>query len=379
MKLTFIDTIAFDYDLDYPLHHPLGAGNSAICYLAKELAKLGHEVTIFNGCKTPSDTHGVSIRNLEDISEPKHFLNTQDVTIVCNGAVATNLRKAGVDCPLVLWTQHAHDQPAVQPLRDPRERYAWQAVVYVSQWQKKHYEAVFGMPPDRAKVIPNGVSPAFETAPRFQPWYTSVRVGEAPTLVYTSTPFRGLQTLLSAFPIIRSAVPGTRLRVFSSMKVYQKRDEDDDFGCFYEMCRTTDGIDYIGSLGQQRLAFELSRCDALAYPSTFAEGLCVAMLEAMAVGAEIFTTNYGALPESTGNHAYMVDVTEGLARRYAQMVIEGLRRCESDPEAALERRAARIAYIQDKFIWSKIAKQWDEWLPILIRSSTVTEPQKIAS
>jgi glycosyltransferase involved in cell wall biosynthesis len=374
MKIAFIDAIAFDYDIDYPLHSPLGAGNSAICYLAKELAKHGHEVTVFNGCRVETEAHNVRVRNMSRLDEPKHFLNTQDVAIVCSGAVGANLRNAGVNVPLILWTQHAHDQPGIAGLRNPQERYAWTGIAYVSDWQKRHYEAFFGMPPDRAKIIPNGVSPAFEELELARPWYLA---GMSPVLFYTSTPFRGLQTLLSAFPAIRNAIPGTQLRVFSSMKVYQKRPEDDDFGCFYEMCRMMDGVEYIGSLGQQWLAAEVARCDALAYPSTFPEGLCVAMLEAMAVGAEIFTTTLGALPEATGGHAHMVDVTEGLTRRYAEMVIEGLRACERDPQAALLRRDRRLDYIRGNFLWHNIAAQWDEWLTKL--SSTATATRKLAS
>lgn len=374
MKLSFIDTIAFDYDIDYPLHSPLGAGNSAICYLAKELAKRGHEVTVFNGCRVETEAHGVRVCNIGGLDDPKHFLNTQDVAIICSGAVGTNLRNAGVNVPLVLWTQHAHDQPGIANLRNPQERYAWTGIAYVSDWQKKHYEAFFGMPPDRGVILRNGVSPAFEDVELTEPWYLS---RGAPILFYTSTPFRGLQTLLSSFPAIRAAIPGTQLRVFSSMKVYQKTPDDDDFGCLYELCRMMDGVEYVGSLGQQWLASEIARCDALAYPSTFPEGLCVAMLEAMAVGAEIFTTTLGALPEATGGHARMIDMTDGLARKFAEMVIEGLRECERDPQAALKRRDQRLEYIRNKFLWRDIAAQWDEWLTKL--SSTATATRKLAS
>ena len=376
MKISFIDTIKFDYDIDYPLNHPLGAGNSAICYLAKELAKLGNDVTVFNSCSVPSVAHGVSVRNIEELQGPAEFLNGQDIAVVCSGAVGFNLRQSGVTVPMVLWTQHAVDQPAMQALRDPRERYAWTAFAYVSKWQKKLYEDVFGCPPDRGMILPNGVSTAFETVVHRYPWYVE---GRPPVLFYTSTPFRGLQTLLSAFPAIRRQT-GASLRVYSSMKVYQKPDHEDDFGCLYEMCRLTDGIEYHGSLGQRELAGAIANADALAYPSTFAEGLCVAMLEAMAVGAEVFTTALGALPESSGGHACMIPVTEGLAHRFAEMVVKGIQECERDPDAALKRRAKRVAYIADKFVWHKIAKEWNVWLETLAsRRSTPTAVLKTAS
>jgi glycosyltransferase involved in cell wall biosynthesis len=377
VKITIIDTIPFAYDIDFPLHHPLGAGNSAICYLSKELQSRGHQVTVFNASKEPSDKHGVAVRPNPDLRDAAEHLNGQDVCIVASGACGAHLRGAGIKAPLVLWTQHAHDQPAIQNLHKPVERYSWDAIVYVSDWQRKHYEHVFAMPPDKAKIIRNGISPAFETVERRLPFYNDDR---PPVLAYTSTPFRGLQTLLSAFPRIREAIPGAWLFVFSSMKVYQKTEDQDDFWCFYELCRLMDGVRYEGSLGQQDLACALSKCDVLAYPSIFSEGQCVAIGEAMAAGCAVFTTTLGALPEVYGDLATMTRWDgESLVRRYADDVIAGIKAMRENPQEALAQRQRRIDFVHKNFLWKNIAEQWETWLTELVRRSTATATQKIAS
>src|SRR5438270_153717 len=82
------------------------------------------------------------------------------------------------------------------------------------------------------------------------------RRGEPPILVYSSMPFRGLDVLLAAFPAIRAAVPGARLRIFSSMDPYQT--VSDPYRPLYSQAETMVGVEYVGAVGQGRLANELA-------------------------------------------------------------------------------------------------------------------------
>jgi hypothetical protein len=106
----------------------------------------------------------------------------------------------------------------------------------------------------------NAVSPAFAECPNITPWFAT---GEVPVLFYTSTPFRGLDVLLNAFPKIRAAVPNVRLRIYSSMSIYQVPEAEDQYRSLYDLARSMDGVEYIGSVSQARLAQELTGTAAL--------------------------------------------------------------------------------------------------------------------
>jgi glycosyltransferase involved in cell wall biosynthesis len=362
LRIAFLEPTGWQYTVDTPLERPFGGSQSALCYLAVELRVLGHDVTIFNGIETPSESRGVALRNLGEAARPG-ILDRFDCVIVVNRSIGHMLRRdQHVSVPLILWTQQADDQPGISDLRDANEMKAWTGFAFVSDWQRERYGKTFGVPGDKARVLRNAVSPAFAGSGDDVPWFAA---GRPPILFYSSTPFRGLDVLLQAFPAIRSAVPGTRLRVFSSMGVYQVGAADDRYRYLYERCKSLDGVEYVGSMGQTRLAAELAGTAALAYPSTFAETSCITALEAMAVGAAVLATRLGALPETTGGLAAMIDWLPdkaALARAFADATIANLRDTLADAAAAAAARNARIKFIRDNYLWPDRATEWTDWL-----------------
>ncbi len=274
----------------------------------------------------------------------------------------------GSDTRLVLWTGHAVDQPDVKPLSDRDEQSIFDGFAMVSRWQLEEYCKAFSI--DRAKmtILRYGVTPAFENMFRgdgpILPQKTS-----PPVLAYTSTPFRGLHLLIAAFPGIRSAVPGARLKVFSSMRVYGVSPDSDElgFGDLYRQCRATEGVEYIGSLAQPELALAMRDVTMLAYPNTFAETSCIAVTEAMASGCRIVTSDRGALAETSAGFARLIPVQgrtrEAYLSQFLDETIEVLRDCAQpgggESEAMLRRQ---VKYVNSNLTWKIVAGQWEEWL-----------------
>ena len=124
-------------------------------------------------------------------------------------------------------------------------------------------------------------------------------------LCYTSTPWRGLDILLDAWELIKPN--NCELHIFSSCKIYGQEfgKNDVNYEPLYERCTTLPGVVYRGSIPNSELRKELPTFDILAYPNTFEETSCIAVIEALSAGLRVVTSNLGALPETTEGWARM--------------------------------------------------------------------------
>ncbi len=357
MKILFLDTMGWKYDPTSPARQAMGGTQSGVIYLTAELAKLGHAVTVINGVDPPMTSKGVHYRSLPVSGD---YLNDFDVMVVVANALGKAVRSGGYTKPMVMWCHHAPNQGAVKDLADPTERAAWQGYAMVSDWQAQTYVDYLGVPRAGMKILRNAISPYFYKLEPKQPWYQR---GTSPVLAYSSAPFRGMDILLCAFPLIRARVPGTTLRIYSSMKIYGPG-EDDEYIALYELARNLPGVEYVGPLPQGQLAEALRDVDIWSYPSTFAETSCIACMEAMAAGNMVITTHFGALPETTNGHAILVDRetknSGQLITRYALAVADAI--LKVDPAVALEKRARQMQYAQSQFTWENRAREWEQWL-----------------
>jgi len=362
MRIVFYDRTPVDYTVETPFERPLGGSESAQCYLAIELARPGHSVALVTNTSAPGTYHGVACSNHHDPGTPA-LLNAADVVVASNETLGRKLRdNFRVTTPLVLWIGHAHDQPAIAGLESAREKKVWAGFAFVSRWQLEQFVDAFWVPSEKSRVMRNGISPAFANLPPPEPWF---RRPEPPVLVYTSQPYRGLEVLLDAFPRIRAAIPGVRLKVFSGFAVVNQSRDDDPYTDLYQRCRTTEGVEYTGPISQIALSEELSHAAALAYPSIFMETSCIAALEAMAAGLLVLTTRTAALPETTAGFARLTEYRSDharLAHEFADMTVEALENEHRNPEAAMERRAAQIAYVRAQHTWPVLALEWQRWL-----------------
>lgn len=367
MKIAFIDMINWDYTPLTPLKQPLGGSQSAAIYLARELAARGHAVTLLNNTTRPGTYDGIDCQSI-GAGVAAHRINAFDVGVVMNSASGQRFRAAGVTVPLVLWSQHATDQAAVKDLVGIDERLAWNGFFLVSQWQADTYADKFGIRRERITVLRNAVSPPFQALERRRPPF--FRTGEPPVLAYTSTPFRGLVALLTAFPAIRAAVPDCRLRIYSSMGVYQLTGAADDFQILYELTRALPGADYVGSLPQAALADALAEADILAYPNVFAETSCISVMEAMAAGCLVLTTKLGALPETTAGFAVLMDAPKDvvvLAREFAKALVGVIQAARERPDHFEDTLRRQQAHARAAYNWSTRAQEWEQALARLGR------------
>jgi glycosyltransferase involved in cell wall biosynthesis len=357
MRLLFLDRMEIDYHARTPYERALGGSQSALCYLAAALAKRGHDVAMATRTTAPGRHEGVRCVSRNPGFTPE-FVSKFDSVIVLNGAYGKRLREAVPNARLVLWTQHAHDQPGVSSLIHVDEVDAWDGLVTLSEWQTRKYVDVFQIGRRRFQIMRNAISPVFASGP-------APTRDAAPVFAYTSTPFRGLSYLLDAWPMIHAGLPGAILNVFSSMQVYgAEAAANDAHADLYHRCRTTPGVNYVGSIPQPELAQALAASDALLYPSIFGETSCIAVLEALAAGCQVYTTRTAALPETGAPYAKMIELEPRttLAARFAELVLADLGEGRRNPAAELDSAQRQAEEVRARSTWARRAIEWERYL-----------------
>jgi len=362
MDIVFVDAAASAYDPDTPLQRPLGGSQSAACYLTPELVKRGHRVTLVSRDTEVKVVRGVRCQPIPGTQDDA--LRNADCVVHLGGVHArlaefTALCRPGARH--ILWTGLAHDQPFVAPLAQPGVRALFHGFAMVSEWQADCFHQAFGLDPARIGILRNAVGPPF--ADLFGDGPILPAKSGPPTLCYTSTPYRGLDRLLAAFTLIRAAVPDARLAVYSSMAVYNAL--LDPFRPLYDAARTAPGVAYHGSVAQPALAQALRGATMLAYPNTFAETSCIAVMEAMAAGCTVVTSDLGALPETGAGFVELMPPPadpHAHAAAFADRVIRSLAAREADPAGTEARLRAQVDYAVAENNWTRRAEQWDTWL-----------------
>jgi glycosyltransferase involved in cell wall biosynthesis len=310
MRIVFHDPNNADYHVGSVFDRPLGGTQSAACYLAMELAALGHSVSYLTGVAQPLMVRNVACLGQQYLRRPAIAGMNPDIFIVIQGAGGGPAIRAMLPprARLLFWTADTPHQPVVQDLKNPLVVAAYDAVITVSDWQRLRFAEAFSISPEKLYTLRYGISPAFQA---LYPPGTPVMADKPwpPILAYTSTPFRGLNVLLRVFPEIRRRMPGSVLRVFSAMRVYfiEPSAESSEMRELYDRCRATEGVDYVGNLPQPQLAQQMRRVSMLCYPNTYEETACVAVMEAMAAGCLILTSDFGALPETCAGRARLID------------------------------------------------------------------------
>lgn len=188
------------------------------------------------------------------------------------------------------------------------KRTAWRArkVVTISEHSAHDIESLYGLPRNRIVVIPCGVSEDFQPAVGEQ---NLAAVGQRFGLsterfilfVGGADPRKNHQTLLKAYARRADRLKGHRLVLVG--------DIHHRFGDLLQTVQTL-GLEHrvvcTGRLpiGDIRLLY--SHADLFVFPSIY-EGFGMPVLEAMACGAPVITSNCTALPEVAGDAAVLVN------------------------------------------------------------------------
>ena len=228
----------------------------------------------------------IAKRMLGDIIDPKLL---EEFQIICSRQRDFDWEKIRV-----FWCHDLPEDPESEKFKDKEFLDSFHKFVFISDWQYQRYQLVHNLPyDDKSIVLESGIEPAPESC--LQKDNDTIR------LVYTSTPQRGLEILVPVFKYLTERHKNIHLDVFSSFKIYGWDEMDKQFEPLYDEIREHPNMTYHGFVPNNELKEHLNKSHIFAYPSTWIETSCRAMLEAMSAGLVCVHPNYGALAETSGS------------------------------------------------------------------------------
>lgn len=331
------------------IHNSETAGIS----LSRELARLGHNVKAFSNCDVPGVYDGVTYHHLTRFQENLER-TPGDVLIVQRTPE-----------PFVSRTAHKLNLLWCHDLAQGRQAGAYRSVCWnvdkmitVSQWMRKQYLDIYGLPEDTVHASRNGID-LF----RFPKVDLSKKLRKR--LVYAARPERGLDVLLDRiFPELLRRDPEFELALFGYDNPVDHLREfyaglSDRAKQFGEKVR------FVGNLNKADLYKAYANFGIYTYPtpspsfSEFSEVSCCSAMEAMAAGMPIVASNRGALSETIPTEAGTLIDGDPASDAYRDAFVEAILKYTNDSNLYEATANAGMKHAQT-LGWDKVAEEWTE-------------------
>ena len=306
-RILFIDYSEWDYNTINK--RALGGTESAIYSISTILAKT-HDVSVMTKTKERVTVH----RFLHYYPLDKEYIKEiQPNIIIFQGQCPMDKSFfTNINPNMVLWNWIQHDI-TVSFITNEVIKFPFDKYIFVSNWQKNRFIQHFKLEHNKCMVIQNGISPIIKINELNS-------LHKEPTLIYCSTPYRGLVIAYHLFQQIKQYIPNIKFKVFSCFSretdknkteylpitdVSDVRNTEMDiyYSSLYQLLISDSNIDFYGSVPQHVLFNHMKSAMVLFYPNTYAETCCTSILEAMAHRCNVISSELGAIPETSNGFA----------------------------------------------------------------------------
>jgi glycosyltransferase involved in cell wall biosynthesis len=226
-------------------------------------------------------------------------------------------------------------------------------IIVVSEHTKRDFLELYRVAEDRIAVVPNGVDPrSFRAVGDEAVDALRRRLGlRHPYLLYLGgiEPRKNLPRIVRAFALLRSDIQPAL--VIAGWRTEWNPEGWNELQSALEKLPSgiRSRVQLTGYVPEKDKAALMVGAEAIVYPSLY-EGFGLQVLEAMAAGSPVLTSNVSALPEVAGGAAVLVDPTD------PEAIAEGMRELLSNDELRKELRErgrARAA----QFTWEETARR----------------------
>jgi glycosyltransferase involved in cell wall biosynthesis len=263
---------------------------------------------------------------------------------------------------------YVHDLPG-DPMyqktlsEEGRKRFA--KILFVSNWQMQKFMDFYGLKWSECMVVRNAIDTI--DCPFEKPVKDRVK------LIYHTTPHRGLNILAGIWPTLSQSYP-VELDVFSSFRVYGWPQRDAQYEQLFQFLRDQPNVTYHGAAPNETVRDALKDAHIFAYPSTWVETSCIALMEAMSAGTIPVHSNLGALGETSAGLTVCYQMDENI-EKHANVFygnLAGLIEAHMNHPTAITNMRFQIkSYATHSFNMLNRSQEWIQLLSALAQSHKV--------
>ena len=335
----------------------IGGSESWQIYLAREFSKLGYRVVVFCDC-AESGLYDGKVKYLH-YSKYNKYIDENYIDYFISSRVTDPLRfpiRSGKNYVMIhdIWLLGGKE---VDLHMDKVEKY-----MVLSEWHKNFVRDFYGIPEEKLELTSNGLDFNRYKQPK-------KKIERHPyRLFYSSSPDRGLDTLLYLFDFIKEKIPDLELHIYYGFDNWEKSTElrNDDAGRAkikeLKDGMKKDGVFYHGRVDQGKLAKAQMSCSLFAYPTDFEETFCISSIEAQAAGIPVISTNYAGLKTTVGDSALLLGNGEKgfpYTKEYRELFVDycvELLTSGTKRDVLIKKGKENVK----QYSWKNVAKRWKE-------------------
>jgi FkbM family methyltransferase len=334
MKIAIIDIIGIPYDGTTVFKQGLGGSESAVTFIAKELAKIGFEVTVFNNCNIDHAEPGtydnviyrplsalaqdyifdivISSRTVIPFTDPKDYVKLKDnraLPFASMNLYDRILNKAKIRA---LWMHDTfclgdnliEELTTSNRITDIFTLSDWH-LTYITNCdhgKRRNFEVL----KRKMFITRNGVNIYNKEV--------DIKAKDKDLFVYNASVTKGMIPLVKQiWPHVKRHIPTAKLKVIGGYYRFSNNTEpDQQEKDWRQMADDPElvklGIEFTGIIPQKEIADILTKANFMVYPAAFPETFGISTLESICYNTPLVTCRFGALEEiALENSCYLID------------------------------------------------------------------------
>lgn len=324
MKICFIDTIGLIYDGSTLSKKGLGGSESAIIMMAKELAKIGFDVTVYNSCTDDDANAGiydnVKYRPMLDLSLKDEIYDI----VVSSRTITPFIPKQHYDWGINELKCKYNPELYSYIIKNTKLKILWLHDTFcIGDYLLEdyvlngHIDYIFTLSDFHTSYVTNcvhGKRRMFEVLKRhiFQTRngiilykdFIDINSKDPNLFVYNASYTKGMRCLVAdIWGQIKRAIPSAKLIIIGGYYKFKNNTSPDQQEVDVVKLKNAYqnknlDITFTGIISQKEISDILEKASYFIYPTAFPETFGISTLEALAHNVTPITTNFGALEET---------------------------------------------------------------------------------